>query len=42
MKETTNIAFAKFISSTNAVKFGKFTLKSGKKSDIFLILEKLF
>ena len=35
MKEPTNIAFAKFISGTNAVKFGNFTLKSGKKSNIF-------
>ena len=29
------IAFAKFIAGTNAVKFGDFTLKSGKKSNIF-------
>ncbi|MBN1930663.1 MAG: orotate phosphoribosyltransferase [Desulfobacterales bacterium] len=35
MKEPINIAFAKFIAGTKAVKFGEFTLKSGKKSNIF-------
>jgi orotate phosphoribosyltransferase len=30
-----SINFAKFIAKTKAVKFGKFILKSGKKSDIF-------
>ena len=35
MKEPINTAFAKFIAGTNAVKFGNFTLKSGKKSNIF-------
>lgn len=30
-----SITFAQFISNTNAVKFGDFTLKSGEKSNVF-------
>lgn len=30
-----DISFAEFIASTNAVRFGDFTLKSGKKSNVF-------
>jgi len=34
-------AFAAFIASTAAVRFGDFTLKSGKKSDVFFDIGKL-
>lgn len=42
MKEHSNISFAKFISGTNAVKFGDITLKSGKKSNIFFNFGDIF
>ncbi len=36
MKEPLHIAFARFMAGTNAVQFGDFTLKSGKKSEVFI------
>ena len=42
MKEHSNISFAKFITRTNAVKFGDITLKSGKKSNIFFNFGDIF
>jgi len=35
MEKSINTSFAQFIAATNAVRFGDFTLKSGKKSNIF-------
>ncbi|MDY6856477.1 MAG: orotate phosphoribosyltransferase [Thermodesulfobacteriota bacterium] len=42
MKESIHTAFAQFIAGTNAVKFGNFTLKSGKKSNIFFNFGEIF
>jgi orotate phosphoribosyltransferase len=37
-----DMSFAEFIASTNAVRFGDFTLKSGKKSNVFFDFGQIF